>query len=542
MVLTQPLYRRWRSQTFAEVVGQEHVTRTLRNSVRSGRIHHAYLFAGPRGTGKTSTGRILAKAVNCLALTSDGEPCNRCAICVEMNEGRSLDLIEIDAASNRKIEHIRDLREAVRLAPVTARYKVYIIDEVHMLTTEAANALLKTLEEPPPQVVFILATTELHRVPATIASRCQRFLFRRIPPAAARARLETICRAEGIRLSPQTLDLIVNLSGGSLRDAENLLDQLVAHFGTKIDHEAARELLGYVEDSRALGVVQAVFAGDIPHALRLVNAVREDGYDLRQFNREVIGHLRSMLLLAYGLEDEVEAGPSTVEALRPLAEATDPQTLAGLIRTFNGVNFGTDPGWPLPLELAVVEAGRLLGSPAQPAPAPHPESSAASRPEASAPPVTRADILPRRDQMPRPGPAGETPPTVETPLAMPEPPVPAPVGEIPPDFKQQLAEALKARGSDGRKVAGLLEWCEGVEADGDRLVFIFSNRLFRDKAADPLSRRILDQTVRRLMGRRYELGFEVRTEDRTARLERARADPVVRVLEEEFGGEVLDVR
>jgi DNA polymerase-3 subunit gamma/tau len=537
MVLTQPLYRRWRSQTFAEVVGQEHVTRTLRNSVRSGRIHHAYLFAGPRGTGKTSTGRILAKAVNCLALTSDGEPCNRCAICVEMNEGRSLDLIEIDAASNRKIEHIRDLREAVRLAPVTARYKVYIIDEVHMLTTEAANALLKTLEEPPPQVVFVLATTELHRVPATIASRCQRFLFRRIPPAAARARLETICRAEGIEITPQTLDLIVNLSGGSLRDAENLLDQLVAHFGPTIDHEAARELLGYVEDSRALEVVQAVFAGDIPHALRLVNAVREDGYDLRQFNREVIGHLRSMLLLAYGLEEEVEAGPSTVETLRPMAEATDPQTLAGLIRTFNGVNFGTDPGWPLPLELAVVEAGRLLGSPAA-----RPEPSAASRPEASAPPVTPADILPRRDQVPRPGPAGETPPSVETPLAMPEPPIAAPVGEIPPDFKQQLAEALKARGSDGRKVAGLLEWCEGVEADGDRLVFIFSNRLFRDKAADPLSRRILDQTVRRLMGRRYELEFEVRTEGRTARLERARADPVVRVLEEEFGGEVLDVR
>ncbi len=360
MVLSQPLYRRWRSQTFAEVVGQDHVTRTLRNSVRSGRLHHAYLFAGPRGTGKTSTGRILAKAVNCLELSPEGEPCNRCRVCVEMNEGRSMDLIEIDAASNRKIEHIRDLREAVRLAPVAARYKVYIIDEVHMLTTEAANALLKTLEEPPPQVIFVLATTELHRVPATVASRCQRFLFRRVPPAAARARLEAICRAEGIEIAPQTLDLIVNLSGGSLRDAENLLDQLVAHFGTAIDHDAARELLGYVEDSRALELVQAVFAADIPRALRLVNAVREDGYDLRQFNREVVGHLRSVLLLAYGLDDEVEAGPSTVEALRPLAGAAGPETIAALVRTFNAVNFGTDPGWTLPLELAVVEAGRLF--------------------------------------------------------------------------------------------------------------------------------------------------------------------------------------
>ncbi len=521
MVLSQPLYRRWRSQTFAEVVGQDHVTRTLRNSVRSGRLHHAYLFAGPRGTGKTSTGRILAKAVNCLEPSPEGEPCNRCRICVEMNEGRSLDLIEIDAASNRKIEHIRDLREAVRLAPVAARYKVYIIDEVHMLTNEAANALLKTLEEPPPQVIFVLATTELHRVPATIASRCQRFLFRRIPPAAARARLEAICQAEGIRLSPQTLDLIINLSGGSLRDAENLLDQLVAHFGTEIDHEAARELLGYVEDVRALELVQALFAGDIPRAVRLVNAVREDGYDLRQFNREVVSHLRSMLLLAYGLDDEVEAGPSTVEALRPLAGAAEPETLVALIKTFNAVNFGTDPGWPLPLELAIVEAGRILGAPAR-----------AEGSQAPAPPPAR----PVGD-----GPLpGEAQPLAEQ-VKMPGGPVP-PAGDLPADFKGRLAEALRSRGGEGRKVAGLLDWCEGVEVNGGRLVFVFSNRLFRDKAADPVNRRVLDQVVRKLTGRRYELEFDLRAEDRAARLERARADPVVRFLQEEFGGEVLDIK
>ncbi len=519
MVLSQPLYRRWRSQTFAEVVGQDHVTRTLRNSVRSGRLHHAYLFAGPRGTGKTSTGRILAKAVNCLELSPEGEPCNRCRICVEMNEGRSLDLIEIDAASNRKIEHIRDLREAVRLAPVTARYKVYIIDEVHMLTNEAANALLKTLEEPPPQVIFVLATTELHRVPATIASRCQRFLFRRIPPAAARARLEAICRAEGIRLSPKTLDLIINLSGGSLRDAENLLDQLLAHFGTEIDHEAARELLGHVEDVRALELIQALFAGDVPRAIRLVNAVREDGYDLRQFNREVVGHLRSMLLLAYGLDDEVEAGPVTVEVLRPLAGTVEPATLAGLIKTFNAVNFGTDPGWPLPLELAIVEAGRLFTVPARTEAAP-----VAVRPVGNGPvPVPEETAQPAE------------------PVKMPEAPA-LTGGNLPADFKGRLAEALRSRGGDGRKVAGLLDWCEGVELDGERLVFVFSNRLFRDKAADPVNRRVLDQAVRKLTGRRYELGFDLRTEDRTARLERARADPVVRFLEEEFGGEVLDIK
>ena len=229
--MAEVFYRKWRPRTLAEVVGQEPVTRTLLNALNTNRVAHALLFFGPRGTGKTSTGRILAKAVNCLQ-NETGEPCNECSVCQAFNEGRAIDLIEIDAASNTGVDDIRDLKEKVNFAPNTTKYKVYIIDEVHMLSNSAFNALLKTLEEPPEHVIFILATTEVHKVPATITSRCQRFDLRRIPMSAMIGRLEHICQAEGINVEPEALALIAKNATGSLRDAENLLEQMVVYHGT----------------------------------------------------------------------------------------------------------------------------------------------------------------------------------------------------------------------------------------------------------------------------------------------------------------------
>ncbi|MEA3253543.1 MAG: DNA polymerase III subunit gamma/tau, partial [Chloroflexota bacterium] len=219
---SQVLYRKWRPQALSEVVGQEPVTETLRHAVESGKIGHAYLFCGPRGTGKTSTGRILAKAVNC-PNQKEGEPCNNCDMCRSITEGRALDVIEIDAASNRGIDEVRSLREKANYAPGPARYKVYIVDEVHMLTEAASNALLKTLEEPPGHVIFILATTEPHKVIATIVSRCQRFNFRRLSQTAVTGKLELICQKEGVRIEAESLRLIARAATGSLRDAENIL-------------------------------------------------------------------------------------------------------------------------------------------------------------------------------------------------------------------------------------------------------------------------------------------------------------------------------
>src|SRR5512136_2030755 len=242
----QALYRRWRSQTFEDLVGQEHVTVTLRNALRDGRMSHAYLFAGPRGTGKTSTARVLAKAVNCLAEDEAARPCNCCRICTAIMEGSQLDLIEIDAASNRGIDEIRDLREKINFRPNEARYKVYIIDEVHMLTKEAFNALLKTLEEPPPHAIFVLATTEPDRVQETVRSRCHRFDFRRIPTAEIVEHLAAILADEGGKAEPEALVAIARRATGSMRDAVSLLDQLLSYDD---------ELLSVARVERVLGLV-----------------------------------------------------------------------------------------------------------------------------------------------------------------------------------------------------------------------------------------------------------------------------------------------
>ncbi|HSF32095.1 MAG TPA: DNA polymerase III subunit gamma/tau, partial [Candidatus Tectomicrobia bacterium] len=249
--------RKWRPQTFAELVGQEHVARTLQNALRQGRIAHAYLFSGTRGVGKTTTARVLAKALNC----EQGplpEPCNECALCQAITMGSSLDVLEIDGASNRGIDEIRDLREKIRYAPARSRYKVYIIDEVHMLTEHAFNALLKTLEEPPPQVVFIFATTEPQKVPITILSRCQRFDFRKVASAEIALCLEKIAEQESIRISREALHRIARRAEGSLRDAQTLFDQVVAFCGSEVREEDVGQLLGLAGEDQMLALLEAM--------------------------------------------------------------------------------------------------------------------------------------------------------------------------------------------------------------------------------------------------------------------------------------------
>lgn len=293
------LYRKYRSPDFDELVGQEPVVKTLKNAIASGRIAHAYLFTGPRGVGKTSAARLLARAANCLSEGPD-KPCNKCANCLAANKEIVTDLIEIDAASNTGVDNIREIIERANFAPSVWRTKFYIIDEAHMLSASAFNALLKTLEEPPPQVAFILATTEVHKVPATVASRCQRFDFRKIPLSAMTARLRYVCEQEGIEAEAGALDLVARQATGSLRDALSLLDQLRVFAEGPITLASVQEMLGASGAEQVADFIGTLVAGDLAAGLKQINAVLDEGLDPRQLNKQIVEHLRGLMLIKSG--------------------------------------------------------------------------------------------------------------------------------------------------------------------------------------------------------------------------------------------------
>jgi DNA polymerase III subunit gamma/tau len=373
-------YRKWRPQTFAEVSGQEHVTRTLANAVAQGRVAHAYLLCGPRGTGKTTTARVLAKAVNC-ANPSRGEPCTVCDSCRAVAEGRALDLVEMDAASNRGIDDIRSLRDRVGYHPSEGRYRVYLIDEVHELTAQAFDALLKTLEEPPAHIIFVLATTDAHRVPATIVSRCQRFDLTRIKHADIVGRLDFIARNEGLSIEPGALDAIARAALGGLRDAVNLLEQLVSSYGAALTEGQARAGLGLIADDRARELAIHAARAAFAEGLGLITAVQDDGVDMRRFNREVVAELRALMLVKAGAEAGLEG--YSAEALNELRNAADPldaRRILRALRAFSSADFRGEPQPSLPLELALADV--VFGGEAEPAKA-RPTAAIAQSPAAT---------------------------------------------------------------------------------------------------------------------------------------------------------------
>ncbi len=293
------LARKYRPQTFAEMVGQDHVTRTLVNAIVSDRVAHAILFAGPRGTGKTTVARILAKAMNC-AQGPAVEPCNQCRSCREITSGSAVDVFEIDGASNNGVDHVRDLRENAKYKPAHCRLKIYIIDEVHMLSTPAFNALLKTLEEPPAHVMFLFATTEPHKIPITILSRCQRHDFRRISLADIAGRMRELCRREEVTMDEEGLALIAREAGGSMRDALSLLDQVIACAGREVTARRVQEILGSVDSSIVFAVSEQVIRGDLAALLDIVGDVHDHGYPIREFYSVLLDHFRNLLIVKMG--------------------------------------------------------------------------------------------------------------------------------------------------------------------------------------------------------------------------------------------------
>ena len=505
--MAEVLYRKWRPRALEEVVGQETVTNTLKNAVSSGRLTHAYLFCGPRGTGKTSTARILAKAVNCLE-PRNGEPDNACENCQAIIEGRALDLIEIDAASNRGIDDIRDLSDRIGFAPTQSQYKVYIVDEVHMLTDAAFNALLKTLEEPPGHAIFILATTEVHKVPLTIVSRCQRYDFRRIPIEAIHQKLAQLSAAEDVEAETEALDLIARHSTGSLRDAENLLEQAVVSYGSPLTGDQVRDMLELTGDEDALDLCEMVVGRKLAEGLSLIGRIADQGSDLGQLQRAVTEFLRAVMLINSGAGDSSRYSDSTAERLAKIAAGADHSQVLRAVRAFAEADIRQDVSSPLPLELALAESSL------------EPVTVTAAPPPVRQP-VGRAPATPRQ-------PAGARPPAPpaqqrSAPPAQSAPPRPAPVRNsgqaLPTNPDERLAavwpDLLRTLRNTGSrfKLGPLLRSAREYNLEDNRIVVRFAHSSHIERAesevGNPTVRRELNDAISQAMGGEFELAIEL---------------------------------
>jgi len=393
----QSLYRTWRSRTFDEVVGQGHITQTLRNAVRTNSVGHAYLLTGPRGTGKTSTARILARAVNCLQ-PREGEPCNVCGPCQSILTNRSLDVMEIDAASKSKVDEMRDVIDKVGYAPTEVRRKVYIVDEVHMLSASAFNALLKTLEEPPAHAIFMLATTDAHKVPATITSRCQRLDFRTISARDIVERLAYVCAQEGMQAEPAALEIIAQQATGSLRDALSLLEQVRAYEDAYITVTAVEDALGLARRETLAGLAESIVAGDAGAALALVGDLAAAGTDMRQYAKQLVQYWRDLLLLRVGATGRSHQDGASDPAMAALAARLTPADITTVLKAILQPDYSgrrsASAQWQL--ELAVVEASAHV-------------AGSDSRPAQAAPPFAQPQApRPREVSAPAPSPAAHT--------------------------------------------------------------------------------------------------------------------------------------
>ena len=529
---TQVYYQKWRPSCFSQLVGQEHVATTLRQSAKQGRISHSYLFCGPRGSGKTTTARILAKVVNCLDL-QDGDACNACAICQSINEGRFMDIIELDAASNRGIDEIRDIREKVNFSPVQGRRKVYIIDEAHMLTDAASNAFLKTLEEPPGHVVFVLCTTEAHKILPTIISRCQRFDFRRISSDLINTRLEEITRTEGVAVDPDALRLVARYAGGSLRDAENLLEQLAVSYADGINVRQVEELLGLGHGERELELVSYLLTGNTADALGAINQAAWDGVDSRQLHRQTLELLRAAMLVQWRQGDSagsLDLAEQTLSRIRELTAQVQGGRIVRALKIWGDVNMRHDAPSTLPLEVAAVEicgyedpSLNRAGEQARP----QSEFDPPPAPQAQAPPPSQA-AAPRS----RPQPAqGDSPP--------------AQAASRPPaaddnSLAGRWSATVKALGRHkGRKynLGALLRDCraDAIALDGDTLVLAFTHRAHMERMQEemesPEGKRQVQDAVNQNLGGAYDLKLTLLDEKRDggSGASAAQNSPLVRV-------------
>jgi DNA polymerase-3 subunit gamma/tau len=516
--------RKWRPQTFDDVVEQQHVTRTLRNAIRLGRIAHAYLFAGTRGVGKTTMARVLAKALNCDQGPTEN-PCNTCQSCLEITQGTSLDIIEIDGASNRGIDEIRDLRERLRYLPTRGRYKVYILDEVHMLTKEAFNALLKTLEEPPAHVVFVFATTELERIPYTIVSRCQRFEFKRVSLTGLVAQLEHITQSEGIRISRACLMRIAKAAEGSMRDAQSLLDQVVAYCGMEVRDEDVDQILGYVGIEMLAQCLRALCQQDAAAALHIVTLLQSEGHEATGIARALLEGLRHLIVLKTVPEPEelIPLSEADIEILRAVAALASVEEIYGQFHILSAAEQALRHASNafLGLEMTLVRMaciGRV-----QPLQA---ILEHLQRLETDLPPVASGSAVVQeerpaavRDRPARNGQAEDIPPPARSTGAAEEAaPTPQAVSDTPSsetvqsgalDTAEGLWAALQQRVTERRpSLGGPMQHGRPLSLDEQKLVVGLAHKFSLEYLRDPENFMVVRDAAQSLLGRSFHIALE----------------------------------
>jgi DNA polymerase-3 subunit gamma/tau len=524
--MTQALYNKWRPRKWDEVVGQQHVVQTLRNAVVGNRVAHAYLFAGPRGTGKTTAARLLAKAVNCQNSDPAARPCNECAYCIAVNEGRFLDLIEIDAASNTSVEDVRDLRDKINFTPNQGQYKVYIIDEVHMLSTAAFNALLKTLEEPPPHAIFILATTEMHKIPATVLSRCQRHEFRRVPVDDIVGQLKRIVEAEKMTAEPEALTLIARQSAGGMRDAISLLDQM-ASTGKEITLSLTQIVLGTATSQTVIALVGAVLDREPATGMNAIHTALDSGTDPRLLARQVVDYLRALLLVQMGNTSQVDFAADTRTQAEKHARAFSQADVLRMIKSFNTAATDLRGGWQpsLPLELALAE---MMEIPATIQSIPT-ASAKKNQGETKVPLESKVEKTTsgRTVQKEAEKPAAQTTSESESTVTM---------DQIAKVWKQVCA-AIKLQSSS---LNALLNSCKLLEVKDGVLVLGFASDLLRSKADTPEQMKITHKAIADVLGEDVAVRCVVSNAKQSAPSD-VKADGMVAAALK-HGGEIVDVQ